>query len=67
MEAEVFLVFFIRIIGEESDGGASGDTSLAHGARPSWMRVLALEIMRGSVPMVQFISGCPFLIFVQSL
>ncbi|EEB92182.1 hypothetical protein MPER_09344, partial [Moniliophthora perniciosa FA553] len=41
-EAEVFLMLFIRIISDEADGGEQ------HGpARPPWVRVLAMEIMRG--------------------
>ncbi|ESK90972.1 hypothetical protein Moror_16370 [Moniliophthora roreri MCA 2997] len=41
-EAEVFLMLFIKIISDEGDGGDQ------HGpARPPWVRVLAMEIMRG--------------------
>ncbi|KAG8975493.1 hypothetical protein FRC05_005562 [Tulasnella sp. 425] len=39
-EAEVFLMLLVKIISGEADGETSG-------ARPGWMRVLAMEIMRG--------------------
>ena len=38
-EAEVFLMLLIKIIGDDGDEG--------HGSRPGWMRVIAMEIMRG--------------------
>ena len=44
-EAEVFFMLLIRIIGNDVDLGpqvAEGTTT-----RPLWMRVLAMEIMRG--------------------
>jgi len=50
-EAEVFLMLLIRIITE--DGSAETGTAEyhfhhhIHGARPPWMRVLSMEIMRG--------------------
>ncbi|KAF7416059.1 hypothetical protein PC9H_002319 [Pleurotus ostreatus] len=44
-EAEVFLAFFIRIVGEE--GGALADSGGGGINRPQWMRVLAMEIIRG--------------------
>ncbi|KAF6747528.1 hypothetical protein DFP72DRAFT_604758 [Ephemerocybe angulata] len=50
-EAEVFLMLLIRIITE--DGSSEVGMSEAHhhhhvqGARPGWMRVIAMEIMRG--------------------
>jgi hypothetical protein len=47
VEAEVFLVFLIKLINEENDGATSGESSSV--VRPPWMRVLALEIMRGFV------------------
>jgi hypothetical protein len=52
-EAEVFLVLLIKIIGEDTDTSASGhsaDHPTPHATRPPWMRVLAMEIMRGYVP-----------------
>jgi len=51
-EAEVFLMMLIRII---TDEGADVGISEAHyhhhvqGARPAWMRVISMEIMRGFV------------------
>lgn len=42
-EAEVFFMLLIRIVSEEGEGAA--DTSGV--ARPPWLRVLAMEIMRG--------------------
>jgi hypothetical protein len=39
-EAEIFLMLLIRIIGDDSEAGGSE-------ARPAWMRVLGMEIMRG--------------------
>lgn len=38
-EAEVFLMLLIKIVGDDGDEG--------HGSRPGWMRVIAMEIMRG--------------------
>ncbi|KAK1219528.1 Endocytosis and vacuole integrity protein [Marasmius sp. AFHP31] len=40
-EAEVFLMLLIRIIADDADGGSVDHT------RPPWVRVLAMEIMRG--------------------
>ena len=48
-EAEVFLMLLIRIIGAESGDVDTADSSLGHTVRPLWMRVLAMEIMRGYV------------------
>ncbi|KAF5376165.1 hypothetical protein D9757_009328 [Collybiopsis confluens] len=42
-EAEVFLMLLIRIITDENDGGENS----GYARRPAWMRVLAMEIMRG--------------------
>ncbi|KAG8863454.1 hypothetical protein FRB96_008194 [Tulasnella sp. 330] len=42
-EAEVFLMFLIRVVSGDLDSSA-GESS---GNRPTWMRVLALEILRG--------------------
>lgn len=42
-EAEVFLMFLIRVVSGEMDTSA-GEGS---GSRPVWMRVLSLEILRG--------------------
>ncbi|KAL0948488.1 hypothetical protein HGRIS_011055 [Hohenbuehelia grisea] len=44
-EAEVFLTFLIRVVAEDLDSGAEQHSS--HVQRPSWMRVLAMEVMRG--------------------
>ena len=50
-EAEVFLMLLIRVITE--DGSSEAGVSEAHfhhhlhGARPAWMRVISMEIMRG--------------------
>ncbi|THH26880.1 hypothetical protein EUX98_g7308 [Antrodiella citrinella] len=49
-EAEVFLMLLIKIIGVESDGGTpaqSTDSIHIQANRPQWMRVLAMEVMRG--------------------
>ena len=49
-EAEVFLMLLIKIIGSDSDAGTpaqSTDSIHLQGNRPQWMRVLAMEIMRG--------------------
>lgn len=49
-EAEVFLMLLIRTIGGDvdgSDGLGSGSASGSASGRPGWMRVLAMEIMRG--------------------
>lgn len=51
-EAEVFLVLLIKIIGEEADPTQDKHPEQhvpAHTTRPHWMRVLAMEIMRGFV------------------
>ena len=44
-EAEVFLTLLIKIIGGDTDSNSSHVESMS--ARPQWMRVLAMEIMRG--------------------
>ena len=54
MEAEVFLMLLIKIISADSEGAAVTSPStesfhIGHGPRPQWMRVLAMEIMRGYV------------------
>ncbi|KAI0338792.1 hypothetical protein BDW22DRAFT_1362507 [Trametopsis cervina] len=51
-EAEVFLVLLIKIVGTESaelatPSQSTESISTHHVARPQWMRVLAMEIMRG--------------------
>ncbi|KAF8626562.1 hypothetical protein AX15_004804 [Amanita polypyramis BW_CC] len=43
-EAEVFLMLLIRLVTEEPD---VGDHSGIHANKPQWMRVLAMEIIRG--------------------
>lgn len=40
-------MLLIRTIGDEADGG--GGAEHGHGTRPQWMRVIAMEIMRGYV------------------
>lgn len=45
-------MLLIKIITEDTDAPSSGHASdhiPAHAARPVWMRVLAMEIMRGCV------------------
>ncbi|TCD65014.1 hypothetical protein EIP91_003335 [Steccherinum ochraceum] len=49
-EAEVFLMLLIKIVGSDSDAGTpaqSTDSIHLQANRPQWMRVLAMEIMRG--------------------
>ncbi|KAJ2924060.1 hypothetical protein H1R20_g13035, partial [Candolleomyces eurysporus] len=50
-EAEVFLMLLIRIITEDGSGEAGVSEAHfhhhVHGARPAWMRVISMEIMRG--------------------
>ncbi|KAI0656026.1 hypothetical protein C8Q70DRAFT_922126 [Cubamyces menziesii] len=46
-ESEVFLMLLIRIIGAESSDADPADSPQGHQTRPLWMRVLAMEIMRG--------------------
>ncbi|KAH8105097.1 hypothetical protein BXZ70DRAFT_887449 [Cristinia sonorae] len=49
-EAEVFLTLLIKIIGSDSDAGTpaqSTDSVNIQMNRPLWMRVLAMEILRG--------------------
>lgn len=53
-EAEVFLSLLIKIVSIDSTEPVTPSSStenfhLGHGSRPQWMRVLAMEIMRGSV------------------
>ncbi|KAF5319150.1 hypothetical protein D9619_008506 [Psilocybe cf. subviscida] len=45
-EAEVFLMMLIRIIGDEGTESSDAQHSI-HPSKPPWMRVLAMEIMRG--------------------
>jgi hypothetical protein len=46
-EAEVFLTLLIKLVSGEAETGE---------ARPGWMRVLAMEIMRGCVLPSHFFS-----------
>ncbi|KAH9847754.1 hypothetical protein C2E23DRAFT_740985 [Lenzites betulinus] len=46
-ESEVFLMLLIRIIGAESSDADPSESAQGHPTRPLWMRVLAMEIMRG--------------------
>lgn len=45
-EAEIFLMLLIRIIGEENVAEGESQPPI-HPTRPHWMRVLAMEVMRG--------------------
>ena len=49
MEAEVFLTMLIKIVGGDIDPGTGSISSehIAHSPRPHWMRVLAMEVIRG--------------------
>ncbi|KZT30047.1 hypothetical protein NEOLEDRAFT_1153423 [Neolentinus lepideus HHB14362 ss-1] len=46
-ETEVFLMLLIKIIGGDSDTSTGPHSTDPTGPRPQWMRVLAMEIMRG--------------------
>ncbi|OJT09170.1 Protein MON2 -like protein [Trametes pubescens] len=46
-ESEVFLMLLIRIVGAESSDADPSESAQGHPTRPLWMRVLAMEIMRG--------------------
>ncbi|KAI1793675.1 hypothetical protein LXA43DRAFT_971708 [Ganoderma leucocontextum] len=46
-ESEVFLILLIRIVGAETSDADPSDAAQGHTIRPLWMRVLAMEIMRG--------------------
>ncbi|KAF9267021.1 hypothetical protein L218DRAFT_955496 [Marasmius fiardii PR-910] len=47
-EAEVFLMLLIRIIADDADVSSTGEHGHGnHPSRPPWVRVLAMEIMRG--------------------
>ncbi|KAG8946446.1 hypothetical protein FRC03_001363, partial [Tulasnella sp. 419] len=52
MEAEVFMTLFIKVV--SGDGESSGDSSMA---KPHWMRVLAMEIIRGLCSDAEFMRG----------
>ncbi|KZT66278.1 hypothetical protein DAEQUDRAFT_470892 [Daedalea quercina L-15889] len=45
-ESEVFLMMLIKIVGSDGDADPA-ESGHPHGPRPLWMRVLAMEIMRG--------------------
>ena len=45
-ESEVFLMMLIKIVGSDGDADPA-ESGHPHGPRPPWMRVLAMEIMRG--------------------
>lgn len=56
-------MLLIKIIGEDAETsitGHSGDYQPVHGIRPQWMRVLSMEIMRGSVIDVFVSSSIPY-------
>ncbi|KAF9810712.1 hypothetical protein IEO21_06846 [Rhodonia placenta] len=46
-ESEVFLTLLIKIVGTEGSDNDVTDNAHPHAPRPLWMRVLAMEIMRG--------------------
>ncbi|KAF8968453.1 hypothetical protein BDZ97DRAFT_1902846 [Flammula alnicola] len=46
-EVEVFLTMLIRIISEDGGPDAADPQHHIHSSKPLWMRVLAMEIMRG--------------------
>ncbi|KAI8977746.1 hypothetical protein BD414DRAFT_154340 [Trametes punicea] len=46
-ESEVFLMLLIRIISAETSDAEPAESVQGHHSRPLWMRVLAMEIMRG--------------------
>ncbi|PCH34907.1 hypothetical protein WOLCODRAFT_27538 [Wolfiporia cocos MD-104 SS10] len=46
-ESEVFLMLLIKIIGSEGGDGDASEGGHPQAPRPLWMRVLAMEIMRG--------------------
>ncbi|THH00569.1 hypothetical protein EW026_g1995 [Hermanssonia centrifuga] len=56
-EAEVFLMLLIKIVGADMEAATPAQSSesfhLGHGARPQWMRVLAMEIMRGDAELMR--------------
>ncbi len=57
MEVEVFLALLIKIVGGDSESESS---SLA--SRPPWMRVIAMEIIRGYA----FLLSDPRLMFLNN-
>ena len=59
-EAEVFLMLLIRIIGAESGDADPADSTQGHTIRPLWMRVLAMEIMRGYVLRCSFVDATSY-------
>ncbi|TBU23332.1 hypothetical protein BD311DRAFT_674190 [Dichomitus squalens] len=46
-ESEVFLMLLIKIIGADTSDADPSEAAQGHTLRPLWMRVLAMEIMRG--------------------
>jgi Guanine nucleotide exchange factor in Golgi transport N-terminal len=67
-EAEVFLMLLIKIIGDENDGAVrthESDPQHGHGARPQWMRVIAMEIKRGHVFLILFYVLLLLLMFCE--
>jgi hypothetical protein len=49
-ESEVFLMLLIKIVGGsgvEPDSSLASDFPSPQSSRPAWMRVLAMEVMRG--------------------
>ncbi|PPQ90332.1 hypothetical protein CVT25_007734 [Psilocybe cyanescens] len=52
-ESEVFLMLLIRIISEENGPDSSEQPHHSHSSKPLWMRVLAMEIMRGDAELIR--------------
>ncbi|TFY51708.1 hypothetical protein EVG20_g10873, partial [Dentipellis fragilis] len=55
-EAEVFLMLLIRLIGGDVDAATGAHADHPH-SRPHWMRVLAMEIIRGLCSDAEFIRN----------
>ena len=53
-EAEIFLMLLVKIVSGEHDGS---------GPRPPWMRVLAVEVIRGFVVLSQQVDSFRLRIF----
>lgn len=51
-ESEVFLMLLIKIVAEEPD---FADHNSSHVNKPQWMRVLAMEILRGYIFIPSFL------------
>ncbi|KAH9934248.1 uncharacterized protein B0H18DRAFT_1082813 [Fomitopsis serialis] len=51
-ESEVFLMLLIKIVGSDGDADPA-ESGHPYGSRPLWMRVLAMEIMRGDAELIR--------------